>query len=341
MIEPVCDRRDRSRLEQFVELAYRYDAIATLRPADFLRYVEGERVADPTSAQVRVMTVHQSKGLQFDIVVLPELDVQLVGQAGACVVGQPSPTEPVDQVCLYRNANIQKLLPRELQVLFEQSTRRSVHEALCVLYVAVTRAIHALHMIIKPSAKNERTLPKTAAGLLRAALADGASAGPGETLFQAGDPRWYESVDADAAASVERPAVSAAREIRLAADADPAEVLGEPVSPSAMEGGGRIDLARVLNLQTAHAMARGTLIHALFEQVTWLDETPPDPGHLRRVLESLGNISQDVESSLDAFEQMLALPAVAAVLSRSFYEPPRDASLTEVIPRSLGDRAES
>ena len=82
LLEPSCDRRDRSRLEQLVESGYAYEQFATLRTSDFLRYVELERVADPTAAHVRVMTVHQAKGLQFDIVVLADLDAKLVGQTG-------------------------------------------------------------------------------------------------------------------------------------------------------------------------------------------------------------------------------------------------------------------
>ena len=74
LLEPHCDQRDASRLRQFVELAYGFQPLATLRTADFQRYVELKGVADPTTAEVRVMTVHQAKGLQFDIVVLPDLD---------------------------------------------------------------------------------------------------------------------------------------------------------------------------------------------------------------------------------------------------------------------------
>ena len=69
-----CDRRDQSRLQQLVELAYEYQPASTLRTDDFVRLVEQRQVADPSSADVRVMTIHQAKGLEFDIVVLPELD---------------------------------------------------------------------------------------------------------------------------------------------------------------------------------------------------------------------------------------------------------------------------
>ena len=131
LLKPLCDSRDRNRLQQLVEIAYAYASQATLRTDDFLAYLDAERVTDPTTAEVRVMTVHQSKGLQFDIVVLPDLDRLLTGQSDNCVVGQPSPTAPIDTVCLYRNEQIQKLLPPKIQKMFdtcadEISMKRSV-----------------------------------------------------------------------------------------------------------------------------------------------------------------------------------------------------------------------
>ena len=68
-----------------------------------------------------------------------------------------------------------------------------VSESLCVLYVAMTRAVHALHMIIAPAKPNEKCLPKTFAGLLRATLAAGPPAAGGVTLYEHGDPQWYSS----------------------------------------------------------------------------------------------------------------------------------------------------
>ena len=50
---------------------------------------------------VRLMTIHQAKGLQFDVVVLPELDAQLTGQTPQVVVGRPKPAAPADRVCRY------------------------------------------------------------------------------------------------------------------------------------------------------------------------------------------------------------------------------------------------
>ncbi len=69
------------------------------------------------------MTIHQSKGLEFDIVVLPQLDVRLSGQPPAVVVGRPQPTQPIDFVCRYANKELQALLPREVQTDLRTSGR--------------------------------------------------------------------------------------------------------------------------------------------------------------------------------------------------------------------------
>jgi ATP-dependent exoDNAse (exonuclease V) beta subunit len=193
----IAGQRERRRLEQLVEQAYAYQQQATLRTADFIRFLEFQRVAEPASAAVRVMTIHQSKGLEFDIVVLPLLGKSLIGQAESFVVERSDPTRPAERVCRMVNQKIQQLFPDSLQAMFTAADERRVSEALCVLYVALTRAKHALHMLISPSAENERTLPNSYAGLLRVALRDAQPAGPNEIVFELGDPNWYQTVAVD------------------------------------------------------------------------------------------------------------------------------------------------
>ena len=68
-----CDEHDLRRLEELVALGYTFGERAGVRPGEFVAYVKKTKVEDPTATQVRVMTVHQAKGLEFDMVVLPEL----------------------------------------------------------------------------------------------------------------------------------------------------------------------------------------------------------------------------------------------------------------------------
>ncbi len=328
-LEPSCDLRDASRLQQLVEVAFGYEPLATLRTADFLRYVELERVADPTAAGVRVMTVHQAKGLQFSIVVLPDLDAPLSGPSDPFVVGQPSPTEPINCVCLHRRESIQQLLPGALQQLFAEATRQSVEEALCVLYVAVTRAVYSLYLIVNPSSRSEKKLPKSAAGLVRAALTDGQPLTGGTVACCHGDPCWYEKIAPRPAAGQDAPQVQAVPRVKLAPM--PSDSRLALTSPSELEGGARVRAARVLDLASSVATARGTLIHALFEQVDWLDDGAPDPLQLQRAALAMPAAGLDVGQQLAAFQDMLQMPAVSATLQRTFYQSPEDPGLREAL----------
>ena len=42
-------------------------------------------------------------------------------------------------------------------------------------------------------------------------------------------------------------------------------------------------LGSILRLDNAAALARGTMIHAWFEQIAWLDDGLPSPETLRRI----------------------------------------------------------
>jgi ATP-dependent helicase/nuclease subunit A len=354
---PKCHRRDRSRLRQLVELAYRYQEIASLRPGDFLKYVDEQRVADPTTAEVRVMTIHQAKGLQFDVVVLAELDGPLVGQPDICVVEQAAPTEPISSVCRYRNENVQNLLPPELRTLFDGTAEQKVHEALCVLYVALTRPVHALQMIIAPASPREKKLPKTAAGLLRAALTDGEVAAPDSVLFQTGDVTWLDQLslvdkpthetvqdEQDRLTNVVQSATEADSGILPKKSGEAGERLGVRMapplpgarprneSPSSLEGGTRVSVARLFDGQNSAAMRRGTLMHAWYEQVEWLDEQVPDRTTLERVAQQVNTDGVDVSELLDQFLRTLEMPQIRQVLSHDGYRPPYGEPLSTVLP---------
>ena len=190
----VCDRRDVSRLEQLVEMAYGYEDRATTRPGDFVALVQQQKVEDPTSARVRVMTVHQAKGLQFDIVVLPELDVGIGGQPPEIVAGCPKPAARIERVCRYVSKDLRAILPAEFQRMFAAHEERVVEESLCLLYVALTRAVHSLHLVIAPSKGNEKSVPYTFAGVLRTALVGGNPVAPAAVLYEHGEADWFKSM---------------------------------------------------------------------------------------------------------------------------------------------------
>jgi ATP-dependent exoDNAse (exonuclease V) beta subunit len=312
--------RDRVRLQQLVKLADGYQPSATLRPSDFVEFVREERVADPSGDRIRVMTVHQAKGLQFDIVVLPELDKNIPGQPPALVAGNADPSEPPDAVCLYRDDSIQGLLPPELQQLFEQDLECRTHESLCVLYVALTRAIHAMYLLIAPHDKEPL---KSYSGLLRASLTDDFLAPPDSVLFEAGNADWDTSPKRQR--GVKSPIASdpsLACRVSLPTHIRFAPPLSNPTrgwqreSPSTHESRPSRRLGELLRTLPTHALERGTLIHKWFEQIEWLNDGPPSDEQLLAAARTLPPLTIDQAKVLPEFRSLLEKPTIATVLSR-------------------------
>ena len=320
-----CASRDLDRLVQLVGLAYGYESRASTRPDDFVNLVSQQKVEDPTSARVRVMTVHQAKGLQFDVVVLPELDVGLAGQPPQIVVGRPRPVADVQSVCRYVPKSLRPLVPMKFARMFDEHERQVVEEALCVLYVSLSRAVHALHMIVAPSRENEKTIRSTSAGLLRSALSDGHKADPGAVLYEHGDVDWFKAAQAKRPVAVAKPEPAELQrplEVRLAdAPQRPSRGL-QRRSPSELEGGPRVNLAGRLRLDTTEALDRGSLVHAWFEQIEWLEDGLPEDDVLQQIAGRLELGDLDVPGLIGQFRAALEKPTIRAVLSRATYAQP-------------------
>ncbi|MBC7820603.1 MAG: UvrD-helicase domain-containing protein [Planctomycetaceae bacterium] len=308
--------RDRARLNQLIKLADAYSAAggsATLRPTDFAEFVREERVADPSGDRIRVMTVHQAKGLQFDIVVLPELDHQIPGQSPDLVAGNVDPAEPPDAVCLYRSESIQQLLPSELQQLFEQDTERRTHESLCLLYVALTRAVHAMYLLIAPHDKEPK---KSFAGLLRASLTTDMLAPADAVLFETGNPDWDVrrlGLCPDRVGTESQPT----NRIRFALPLPTPSRGWQREAPSSHESLSTRRLNELLRPHTQDALDRGTLIHKWFEQIEWLDTGRPSHEQLFAATRTLPPLTTEPNDVLPEFFTFLDKPAIAAVLSRT------------------------
>ena len=188
LLRPQCTPREFSRLNQLVTMAFAY-ADKDDNPSIFRARIENSKVDEPTGADVRVMTIHQAKGLEFDIVVLPHLDCSLLQTGNEFVVGRASPTGPVTSICKYIDRDLHSLLPAHIQKSFEEHLAREISGELCLLYVAMTRARHALHMFVSHSARADR---KQWQGLLLSTLANNGNgvAADERMLWSSGDPDW-------------------------------------------------------------------------------------------------------------------------------------------------------
>lgn len=317
---------DRSRLKQLIELAEGYSA--TTRPRDFIQLVQSRKVENPTPARIQLMTVHKSKGLQFDIVFLADLDTNLA-RPPKYLTSKPAPAAPPDCVLVYRSQKLKDILPPELQVAYEQTQATDLTGSLCVLYVAMTRAVHALHLILP--AKESQSIPKSLAGLLMVGLGGGQTVTPGATLYETGDPLWQQQCPV-----LQRPVDACQPETSSSIHVEFAELTGgrrrglERIIPSQLaDKATLVKLASVLPLGDAVGVDRGTLFHAWLERVTWLEDGVPSAIELRQIAEVMQTQDLDIERSLTQFEAMLQLPHIAALLSRRSDQLPR--RLTELV----------
>lgn len=314
-VTPACDARDLARFEQLIELALEFDGRSGLRAVEFVEMARQRRVEAPTRAGVRVMTVHASKGLEFDAVVLPELEGLLTGMPPAVLVARDGPLGPVQAIARYPSAVLRRAHPL-LAEMHARWRRREIGEQLCLLYVAMTRARRHLEMIIHPRPKPE--LPLTYAGLLRGALGAADSPAAADSVpWEDGIERWAASGDrarpAPPTMLQQTPVV-----VRLKpADASSLRHLARR-SPSSLGAGYTVDLRAHLSLAGAQAAERGRLFHAWFELIEWLDDGVPGVSALLEAARRLGT-QTDVSGHLRDFRECLTRARLRDLLSKESY----------------------
>jgi ATP-dependent exoDNAse (exonuclease V) beta subunit len=334
-LAPFCTRRELGRLQQLVQQAYNYedqvsDFHMKLRPSRFVEHIRIEfRARDNSSAQVRVMTIHQAKGLEFDAVVLPMIYYGggWFTHQNEFVVGRPRPTDPIELTCRYLKENAQALLPPEFQAAFDEARRQEVREGLSLLYVALTRAIRAVHVIMSFSAKRDQS---SGEAVLLATLCPNGSdklRKPG-TLYEVGDRNWIQR---DVPHALSRQREDNLEQFYLPDDAvldssakplPPRTNRGIPInSPSRLPGGKNIRLKSVFDaVDNSEILRRGTLIHGCFQLVGWLDESTPDRSHLVKHLRRIDQSFNDVDRLIDQFREMLKAPGIVKFFSRHAYQ---------------------
>lgn len=317
-LQSECSSRESNRLRQLVTLAYRHES--TLLPRDFVTVVETERVVDPSAASVRVMTIHQSKGLQFDIVILGELENKIDTTAKFVAEYDPE-TFSVERVCRYMGDGIRALLPTRFQVMHDNTTTRLVREQLCLLYVAMTRAKFALHLIAAPadSDSKSKSSAKTYAGLLRAGLCANRPLGPGTIAYELGDPDWSQKMPLPENWASEHP-LSEFRfpRVQLAPMSENAIRRLRTTSPSRLEGGNLVSLRSRLSGQS-DALLLGTLFHAWFELIEWMDTGTPSEADLLRVGLRVGVAKPLIQSTLKQFRKSLNSTSSQTILAQKKY----------------------
>ena len=321
---------DQQRLEQLIRLGH----AAELQPGrlrEFEAVVESQRVALPAEAQVKVMTIHKSKGLEFDAVFLPVLDCELTQTNAMFVTRGADPCQPPDGVLRYMNSALQSMLPGDWQQAFQVTKSRTLSEMLCLLYVALTRARSALYLYTVPTTQKTR---QDFSSLLHSTLGVDAEARreSDTTLYELGTADWYREFPAASSASTTSTARSTDRTaaktvaITLATQASTAPARLLPIVQPSAAGLAATPPRRsqLFSAQRALQPLMGKLMHAFLQQVHWVEEYQLDAEALRQAARAALTPNQlarlPVQEVIDRFAAAIQSSEIRAVLSRQRYQ---------------------
>jgi ATP-dependent exoDNAse (exonuclease V) beta subunit len=170
------------RAGDFLAAAAEYDESNKGSIAEFVSFLESHVVQESeASGVVRVMTLHQSKGLTFDMSIVTGLDGRGGGNHETLHLGGG---EPPAWGCLLPSKDESSVDP-VMSNAREEIRAEEEYGKLCAAYVAMTRSKQALYVLTKRLKAD--TSSKNFARLLMLTLM------PGSEEVPFGEERWYES----------------------------------------------------------------------------------------------------------------------------------------------------
>jgi ATP-dependent exoDNAse (exonuclease V) beta subunit len=151
--------------------------------ADWLERLEISQ--SPGDAAVQVMTIHKSKGLGFDVVILPEIPNESVPQSQYFDIAR------TDRWLAETPPKWARTLIPELREAEEQWGQNQRYEAFCTLYVALTRAKRGLYVFLEPLGRSTSPDKPSLANWFTRSLDATGEAG---IIYQNGNPDWPDNL---------------------------------------------------------------------------------------------------------------------------------------------------
>jgi ATP-dependent helicase/nuclease subunit A len=272
-------------IDEFLSLSFAYEAGNTPSLEGFLHWVEQggaeiKRDMERARDEVRVMTVHGAKGLEADIVILPDTTgaPNLSGDHGKLLY--------TDDGVLYPVAN--EAAPDAVLAAKDAARQRMLEERRRLLYVALTRARDRLIVCGFESKKGVQEgswyqLAQRAAEAIGKPVERG-----GETIHVVGDPA---DILAGTEAAAPAPAIERKAWLDRAAPRDaPTPRLVRPFDAAGMD-----EPATLSPFVDNRRFRRGLLVHALLAHLP--DAAPAErPAVARQFLRMQNIANEDAES---------------------------------------------
>ena len=311
------DEFTRSRIEALALAARLFDETGSRDIDDFLSYVSRHTARDASDASaVQVMTYHKSKGLTFDMVILPDLKGNSLTTVKLDIDARTTKTteaRKTEWVLDMPGKDIVASDPVLCEYLAEKEAEAS-YEALCIYYVAMTRARFANYLIAPHQGPKSRSM--NFVRLLEDTLGgDATEITFGDTsadlVYQSDTEqthrRWFESITPE-----ESPELA---ETPTSQEAVPSPRLRpRRRTPSGSEKGS-VAASQIFTRRGGEARQFGTLVHSLFEAIEWSGEDTLS--RLREHCDQLTGFDDTVlEAALKQVESSLNEPATRDALAR-------------------------
>ncbi|MGJ8724916.1 MAG: UvrD-helicase domain-containing protein [Roseibacillus sp.] len=310
------DSFSKQRLNELALAARIFDQSGELSIDRFLGYAKSYTLREPNSkSAVQVMTIHKSKGLTYDMAILPQLGGNALTTARSAMgVQRDRETRQVEWVLdLPRKAiaeGDEMLLRHRTQLEAEAG-----YEQLCKFYVALTRARYANYLIAAPlppksTSKNfVRLLDNTLAwDAPQEATLQGVSFQKiYESELPTSHPQWWQQL----AKKDSKPAPSAPTRARPQLTPRP-----RPTRRTPSRTATAAPTKQRFSPQENTALEFGSAVHALFEQIEWADTANPLP-----------NKSEFPQETLTPVLKVMSDPTCQQALSKPALEPNQTAEL--------------
>jgi len=272
----VLDEFGKKRLNDLIDAAVEFDRQGNRDCNDFLRFIDSYSLNEPSAEDaVRVMTIHQSKGLGFDIVIAPELQDKSIakGDHPGIIMAGNSNEEGAWVLEMPRT-----IIARNETVLAEELCgydEKACFESLCVLYVALTRAKQGLYMVTSYPGPNSKMV--TSATLLKNQLTGSSEQNSDkkikmngeecDCLYEKGEKNWFLESSKEAVAGP--PEEWALPEGYWKRDSLRKRLVR--ISPSELEETER-SAGLLFSALSSDSLELGTAVHELFSRLSWVDE---------------------------------------------------------------------
>jgi len=253
-LEPMLaatDEFSRERGRQLAEAARLFDETGSRDVAEFVQFAESFTVRDADlSAVVRVMTVHKSKGLGFDLVILPDLEGTKLASRRRGLAVKRAGDRTVEWVY---DLPPETFFAPDPVLGGHVATMEAdaCYEQLALLYVAMTRAKRAMYVITEPVGTSRSiNYPR----LLQETLGD---------EWEQGEVHWFEKLVAEPAKPASSLELAPVRAVPVARRST--------ATPSAAKTT-EVAAERLFDLEGGWAADFGKAVHELLAQVEWLNK---------------------------------------------------------------------